>query len=105
MSFNFWIVLAVLALLLGLVGLEFIRLHRAKQYTKYTSWRLKRLEQKLDLILNQLEVEYEDKTLEMVKDFIKSGAKIEAIKMFRQQTGVSLVEAKRAIEALERGMQ
>ena len=36
-------------------------------------------------------------------DLIRSGKKIEAIKIYRQRTGAGLKEAKDAVEALERG--
>lgn len=38
-----------------------------------------------------------------VADLLREGRKIEAIKLFREQTGVGLKEAKDAVEAMERG--
>ncbi len=40
---------------------------------------------------------------DVLSDLIRRGQKIEAIKLFREQTGVGLAEAKAAVEALERG--
>jgi len=36
-----------------------------------------------------------------IKDLIKRGSKIEAIKIYRESTGVGLKEAKDAVEAIE----
>jgi large subunit ribosomal protein L7/L12 len=38
---------------------------------------------------------------QLVTDLMRQGRKIEAIKLYRQQTGTSLVDAKNAVEALE----
>jgi hypothetical protein len=38
-----------------------------------------------------------------IKRLLQEGKKIEAIKLYREQTGVGLAEAKRIVEALERG--
>lgn len=38
-----------------------------------------------------------------LRDLLAAGQKIEAIKRYREATGVGLAEAKEAVEALERG--
>jgi hypothetical protein len=62
--------------------------------------RLDRLERKLDLILGHLGLEYKDELLDRVGDLVAQGRKIEAIKVYRQATGVGLKEAKDAVERL-----
>src|SRR5262245_20800607 len=41
--------------------------------------------------------------LDKIRTLVKSGQKIEAIKVYREYTGLGLKEAKDAVEALERG--
>jgi ribosomal protein L7/L12 len=40
-----------------------------------------------------------------VMDLLRAGKKIEAIKQYRIETGAGLLEAKEAVESLERSMQ
>lgn len=66
--------------------------------------RLRRLEGKLDLILQHLGLEYEDPATRGLSDAVKALAddpakKIAAIKLHRDQTGLGLKEAKDAVEA------
>jgi ribosomal protein L7/L12 len=63
-----------------------------------------RLEAKLDLLLKQGGVRYEPhKTLSpAIVDAIRRGSKIEAIKLYREATGLGLKEAKDYIEDLMR---
>jgi CHASE3 domain sensor protein len=67
--------------------------------------RLRRVERKLDLILNELNLKYEDdypgpELSEQVRQLADDpNQKIAAIKLYREQTGASLAEAKEAIEA------
>jgi len=66
--------------------------------------RLRRLEAKVDLILKQLGLEYQDTAATGgLSDDVKALAdnparKIEAIALYRQETGVGLKEAKDAVE-------
>jgi len=68
--------------------------------------RSKRIERKinlienyLDLILNRMEIEVPSKLSERVKQIaLDPQRKIEAIKLYREETKVSLREAKEAIE-------
>jgi ribosomal protein L7/L12 len=66
------------------------------------------LEKKVDMIMNHLNLKYNDRgsaSFEYeVRDLIRRGDKIEAIKRYREQTGVGLKEAKDAIENMERGV-
>jgi ribosomal protein L7/L12 len=60
--------------------------------------RLRSIERKLDLTLKQLGVDPNEGFDEQIKQLVQSGRKIEAIKLYRQQTGVGLKEAKENIE-------
>jgi hypothetical protein len=67
--------------------------------------RLRRLEAKVDLILSELGLEYlQPVTPGLLSDEVKALAddpakKIQAIKLYRDQTGAGLKEAKDAVEA------
>jgi ribosomal protein L7/L12 len=65
--------------------------------------RLSRLEAKVDLLLKNANIKY-DPTANVPADVVEAlrrGAKIEAIKRYRQATGVGLKEAKDFVEALQ----
>lgn len=66
------------------------------------------LEKKVDMIMNHLNLRYDDRAHASfeyeVRDLLRQGNKIEAIKRYREQTGTGLAEAKRAVEDMERGM-
>jgi ribosomal protein L7/L12 len=63
-----------------------------------------RIDAKLDLLLKQAGIEYDPyKNLPSdVTDAVRRGAKIEAIKRYRESTGTNLKEAKEFIEGLQR---
>jgi ribosomal protein L7/L12 len=62
--------------------------------------RFGRLERKLDLILTHLGLDpKEDANLQIV-ELMKAGRKIEAIKLYREQSGVGLKDAKDYVESL-----
>lgn len=65
--------------------------------------RLERVEQKLDLLLERsgIAAPDEDAALSEVRVLLRAGRKIEAIKRYREVTGVGLREAKDAVEAME----
>jgi hypothetical protein len=61
--------------------------------------RLQRIEHKLDLILTHLGIEYVPPPKAAWQELADDPArKIEAIKVYREQTGVGLAEAKKAVE-------
>ncbi len=72
-----------------------------------------RLERKVDLILKELKLEYNDypdypdpKTssqLDEVYALLKQGKKIDAIKVYRMKFNVGLAEAKMVIDRMESG--
>jgi len=59
-----------------------------------------RLERKVDLILKHLGIDPNQGVDEKIMELMKSGQKIEAIKLYREQTGVGLKEAKDYVEGL-----
>jgi ribosomal protein L7/L12 len=67
------------------------------------SWRLARIERKLDLILEHLQVPYQEAGMKHVEKLVQQGLKIEAIRAYREETGVSLKAAKEAVERMAGG--
>jgi hypothetical protein len=63
-----------------------------------------RIDSKLDLLLKQAGIKYDPyKNLPSdLTDAVKRGAKIEAIKRYRESTGTSLKEAKEFVEEVQR---
>lgn len=70
--------------------------------------RLTRLETMMNLVLQRLGIDPNEALAgpsEHLKMLIMQGKKIEAIKVYRQQTGLGLKEAKDYVDALERQMR
>lgn len=59
---------------------------------------LRRVERKLDALLQQQGVELPCALSQEVQRLARQGQKIEAIRLHREQTGISLREAKEAVE-------
>ena len=59
-----------------------------------------RLERKVDLILTHLGLDPNQGMDETIVELVKSGQKIQAIKLYREQTGAGLKEAKDYVEGL-----
>ncbi|MCX4576369.1 ribosomal protein L7/L12 [Streptomyces sp. NBC_01571] len=66
-----------------------------------TDRRIARVERKLDLILDHLGIQQAEPELEQVVALVRDGRKIQAIKAYREFTGVGLKEAKDAVERME----
>ena len=66
-------------------------------------FRLFRLEKKLDLILEKLGIQHYDDLNAHIAAPLAAHKKIEAIKLYRERTGVGLKEAKDAVEEIEKG--
>jgi ribosomal protein L7/L12 len=68
--------------------------------------RLARIERQLTLIMAKLDVEEPETPMTGVVGELEKGNKIQAIKIYREQTGAGLAEAKSAVEliAKERGL-
>ena len=58
------------------------------------------LEHKINLILNHLGIE-DDAATDVVRDLIIRGQKIEAIRVYRQQSGAGLKVAKEAVDQMQ----
>ncbi|HEX8203856.1 MAG TPA: ribosomal protein L7/L12 [Isosphaeraceae bacterium] len=88
-----WLILGIwlVLLLVWLAG-------RSRRARGAEGWRLARLERKIDLILGHLGLAYEDELPGQVRALIAQGRKIEAIKAYREATGLGLKEAKDAVE-------
>ena len=68
--------------------------------------RINELEDRLKFLYRRLNIEYVDPNSDpalspQVQDALRRGNKIEAIKIYRELTGVGLAEAKQAIERAE----
>ncbi len=59
-----------------------------------------RLERKVDLILSHLGLDPNQGMDDKIVELVKSGEKIQAIKLYREQTGAGLKEAKNYVEGL-----
>jgi len=88
---------------LGIQGVEENRQRIARLERK-----IAHLDRKVDLILRELGLEYEEREeedsfpgLDEVKDLLRQGRKIHAIKVYRQKTGAGLKEARDAVERIE----
>jgi len=61
--------------------------------------KLKRIDMSLSLILNRMEIEFPSRLSERVKQMaLDPERKMEAIKLYREETNASLLEAKEAVE-------
>jgi hypothetical protein len=64
------------------------------------SGRARAIDRKLDLVLQNLGIDPYQGLDNQVAELVRSGQKIEAIKLYRAQTGVGLKEAKDYVERL-----
>ena len=64
------------------------------------SGRLRALDRKVDLLLKHAGIDPYEGLDKQIVDLVRSGQKIEAIKLYRAQTGVGLKEAKDYVERL-----
>ncbi|MFC1514030.1 ribosomal protein L7/L12 [candidate division KSB1 bacterium] len=62
----------------------------------------KRLEMKIDLILKHLKIDIKDTVSDQVRLLLAEGKKIQAIKLYRETTGLGLKEAKDIVENMEK---
>jgi ribosomal protein L7/L12 len=68
--------------------------------------RISELEDKLQFLYRRLNIDYTDPNADparspQIQDALRRGNKIEAIKIYRELTGVGLAEAKQVIDGLE----
>lgn len=78
---------------LGLLGVAFLLIVN-------TSGTVSRLERKLDTLLKHSGVDLAAVAAREAEALLKAGRKIEAIKAYRDLTGVGLAEAKEAVERM-----
>ncbi len=91
MSTDTWLLIAILVL--AIISL-FVR------GGGDSSGRLAALDHKLDLILKNLGIDPHEGLDTRIVELVRGGQKIEAIKLYRSQTGVGLKEAKDYVESL-----
>ena len=91
MDANSWLLVAVMLLLL---------LSLWSGVRRDILWRLRHIERKIDLILSHLGIDPDQGVNQQVLELVKAGQKIQAIKVYREQTGVGLKEAKDYVESL-----
>ena len=70
--------------------------------------RVRELEDRLEYLYRRLNISYPDPNVDPlrspgIQDALRRGNKIEAIKIYRELTGLGLAEAKRAIDQIESG--
>ena len=95
-----WIPLLVMAAILVAVVPVLAGSDRGR---KATDLRLRRIERQLNLIMDHLDIREADSGAPPgVMEELAAGRKIQAIKLYRQATGVGLREAKDVVEALAR---
>jgi ribosomal protein L7/L12 len=87
-------------LLLGVVLLVVVVGLGSSATERRLSRRLERMERKLDAIVAQLGVTVEEPGLAEVAALVREGKKIQAIKVYRENTGADLKEARDAVERL-----
>jgi ribosomal protein L7/L12 len=95
-------------LVLGCLGVGVIAIlaSMASQRSASQERRLARIERQLGLVMERLDIEESDLPMPEVIEQLDQGNKIKAIKLYREQTGAGLAEAKSAVETLakERGL-
>lgn len=83
-----------------LIAILVIQIFSISRQERQTTARLWRLEEKLDAIARALEIQPPAAAEEQVAALVRAGRKIEAIKRYREQTGVGLKEAKDYVDSL-----
>jgi hypothetical protein len=68
-------------------------------------WALYRPDPTVERIFERLRLDQTYAASEAVKDLLRSGHEIAAIKVYRQASGVGLREAKEAVEAVDRALK
>ncbi|WP_165949878.1 hypothetical protein [Micromonospora sp. KC207] len=91
--------IALTVLMAGVVLLLAARLTSPRQ-DRATAARLAEIERRLQLVMNHLGVVDVRPDPPGVRDYLARGQKIQAIKAYREATGVDLRAAKEAVEAM-----
>lgn len=93
----------VIGLLAGIIGFS-LSTARVDLRTQRQERSIASLERKMDLVMRHLGIEEPSDSIDPVLRTLASGNKIALIKLYREQTGVGLKEAKDAVEAMQRDM-
>jgi ribosomal protein L7/L12 len=91
---------ALVVLLVGLILLGLASSANSRREQLRTAARLTAIEQKLDAVVAHLGVTVRERELPEVLRLIFADQRIAAIKVYREETGASLLEAKNAVDAL-----
>ncbi|HGE5780162.1 hypothetical protein [Bacillus pseudomycoides] len=92
---GFWVVLPIVAFGVIYIG------EKIKQIEKRTDARLKRMETRLELITKQMGIrEVEPEINNELRQLVKDGKTITAVKKAREAFGYSLLEAKEYVDSL-----
>lgn len=62
--------------------------------------RAARIERKLDVVMGHLGLQEEIPGLDDVRALVREGKQVQAVKLYRENTGADLVEAKQAVDRL-----
>lgn len=102
-SNDLWLILFIYGVTVPL--LPFLQAKYPSIFATSEQKRLTEIEQKLNRIMDALNVPLQVQPGEEVEDFLRRGMKINAIKVYREQNGSTLVAAKDTIDALEAEMK
>ena len=96
----------VVAIIIAVVGFSLVLAGNRSQSRGVDKARLAAIERKLDVIMNHLEISEPPPEEPDVVAHLEKGELIQAIKVYRERTGLPLAEAKDAVEriARERGL-
>lgn len=78
-----------------IIGVTSIQTHLSR-----AERRAARIERKLDLVLGHLGIEEEIARKDEIIGLVREGKQVQAIKLYRETTGASLVEAKQAVDRM-----
>lgn len=94
--------------LIGLGAIVFVAIFNAERQAGSIRRDVARVDRKLNLILRQMNVSFDEFAVlsDRVKELAREPSrKIEAIKVYREETGAGLAEAKDTIEAFIHSLQ
>jgi hypothetical protein len=94
--------------LIGLGVIVLLGLLNAERQAASIRRDVARVDRKLNLILQQMNISFDDFAglSDRVKELARDpGRKIDAIKVYREETGAGLAEAKETVEAFMRSLQ
>jgi ribosomal protein L7/L12 len=91
--------------LITFITFTMLRIILSRQQPR-NDWRISQIERKLDIILQQLNIDINDTSLEEVRSRLARNKKVEALKIFRDlNPGISLKDAVSSVDAIDREMR